>query len=63
MAQVGQLDIRIQGNSAIVIGCWQASGRHGEEQFDYTARFLSVWIKQDDRWQNIAYQSTEIEHQ
>ena len=59
-AQVDQLDIRLQSDAAIVIGRWQASGRQGSERFDYMARFLSIWVKADGRWQNIAYQSTEI---
>ena len=60
-AQVDQLDIRLCGDTAIAVGRWQASGQHGTERFDYVARFLSIWVKQGGRWQNIAYQSTEIE--
>jgi ketosteroid isomerase-like protein len=59
-AQVDQLDIRLQGDAAIVIGRWQASGHHGSERFDYAARFLSIWVKEDGRWQNFAYQATEM---
>lgn len=59
-AEVDELDIRRNGETAIVVGRWRASGRNGAEAFDYQARFLSVWIKADTRWQNIAYQSTEI---
>ena len=55
-----QLDIRLYGKTAIVVGRWRASGQNGTEQFDYTARFLSVWLKEDGRWQNITYQSTEL---
>lgn len=60
-AQADQLDIRLYGDTAIVIGRWRASGQHGAERFDYAARFLSVWVKQEGRWQNTAYQATEIE--
>ena len=60
-ALVDQLDIRLYGDIARVVGRWQASGRHGTERFDYAARFLSIWVKQAGRWQNICYQSTEIE--
>jgi ketosteroid isomerase-like protein len=63
VARADQFDIRLYGDTAIVIGRWRASGRHGIEHFDYAARFLSVWIKQDGRWQNIAYQATEMERQ
>ena len=60
-AQVDQLDIRLYGDTARVVGRWRASGQHGTERFDYAARFLSIWIKQAGRWQNLGYQSTDIE--
>ena len=60
-AQVDQLDIRLYGDTAMVVGRWRASGQHATERFTYVARFLSIWLKQEGRWQNIAYQSTEIE--
>jgi ketosteroid isomerase-like protein len=60
-AQSDQLDIRLYGDTALVVGRWRASGHHGAEYFDYTARFLSIWIRQDGRWQNAAFQSTKIE--
>lgn len=59
-ASVDQLDIRLFGDTAVVTGRWNATGRNGEASFDYRARFLSVWVKQQDRWQNVAYQATEI---
>ena len=60
MAQADHLDIRLYGDPAVVVGRWRALGRHKAEHFDYTARFLSIWVKQDAHWQNIAYQSTEF---
>ncbi len=63
MAQADQLDIRLSGDTAIVVGRWRASGQNGAERFDYAARFLSIWMKQDGCWLNIAYQATEIESQ
>ena len=60
-AEVDELDIHIVGQSAIVIGRWHALGRNGAVDFDHAARFLSVWIHEDGRWQNVAYQSTEID--
>ncbi|MDH7795428.1 MULTISPECIES: nuclear transport factor 2 family protein [unclassified Beijerinckia] len=59
-AGVDQLDVRLYDGTVVVIGRWQASGQNGAEHFDYQARFLSVWVKQNGRWQNVAYQSTEI---
>jgi len=59
-ASVDQLDIRLFDGTAVVTGRWTASGRNGAASFDYQARFLSVWVREDGRWQNVAYQSTEI---
>lgn len=59
-ARSDQLDIRLHDGMAVVVGRWQASGQHGANHFDYSARFLSIWVKQDGAWRNIAYQSTEI---
>ena len=59
-AQSDQMDIRLYGEMAIVIGHWQAKGRNGDVDFDYTARFLSVWVRQAGRWLNLTSQSTEI---
>jgi hypothetical protein len=30
-------------------------------QFDYSTPFLSFWVKENGRWQNIAYQSSANE--
>jgi hypothetical protein len=59
-AKADELDVRIYGNTGVVVGRWTASGQNGSERFDYSARFLSTWIKQDGRWQNVTSQSTEI---
>lgn len=60
-ARTDQLEMKIYGDTGIVTGPWWASGQNGEQRFNYAARFLSVWIRADGRWQNIAYQSTEID--
>ena len=60
-ARTDLLEVQIYGDTGIVTGRWRASGQNGEQRFNYAARFLSVWIRADGRWQNIAYQSTEIE--
>ena len=57
VAQVDQLEIRILKNTAIVFGRWRAVGQNDKEKFDYSARFLSVWIKDEGRWQNLAYKA------
>lgn len=59
-AAVDQLEVRSYGHTIVAIGRWRAAGRNGAERFDYQARFLSIWARHEGRWQNIAYQSTEI---
>lgn len=59
-AEVDQLDVRVRGDTAWVTGRWRASGVNNGESFEYSARFLSIWIYEDGRWQNVAYLATEI---
>lgn len=61
VARTDQLDIRFYGDTAVVIGRWKAKGKNGEEQFDYSSRFLSIWIKESSQWKNVAFQSTDID--
>jgi ketosteroid isomerase-like protein len=59
-AEVDQLEIRVTGDTGIVIGRWRAKGRNRGHLFDYAARYLSVWIRSGPSWRNLAYQSVEI---
>jgi ketosteroid isomerase-like protein len=59
-AAVDELTIRVSGDTGVVIGRWRASGRNRGTLFDYAARFLSVWTRTKQGWQNLAYQSVEI---
>lgn len=61
LASARDLTVTIFDNLALVSGTWTANGRNGHTSFDYAARFLSMWRKDNGRWQNIAYQSTEID--
>jgi ketosteroid isomerase-like protein len=59
-AEVDQLDIRVTGDTGIVVGRWRARGANGDQGFDYAARFLSVWVRIAAGWRNLAYQSVKI---
>lgn len=50
--------VRIYGDTAVMIAQWRASGVNHGERFDYQARFLAVYVKRDGRWQLAADQST-----
>jgi len=59
-AQGDEYDVRIYGDTAVVVGRWTARGMNNGQRFDYSARFLSVYVKRNGRWQMVAEQSTEI---
>lgn len=60
LAEGDEYDVRIYGDTALVIGRWRARGINHGERFDYAARFLSVYVRRGGRWQMVAEQSTEI---
>lgn len=60
VAQGDEYDVRIYGDTALVIGRWTARGVNHGEHFDYQARILSVYVRRNDQWQMVAEQSTEI---
>ena len=59
-AESDQYQIRILGEVAVLVGRWKARGENNGEAFDYTARFMSVYMKRDGLWQMVAEQSTPI---
>lgn len=52
--------VGIYGDTAVVIGVWRAKGVNNGEAFDYSARYVSVWVKEGDKIQMVSDQSTEI---
>jgi ketosteroid isomerase-like protein len=52
--------IQIYGETALVYGRWRASGVNHGQPFDYAARYISLWVYRDGRWQIVSDQSTEI---
>ena len=59
-AHSDELDVRVYDSVAIVIGRWQARGVNAGQNFDYSARYMSVWVWRDERWQLVSDQSTDI---
>jgi ketosteroid isomerase-like protein len=53
-------DIRLYGDVAVVIGHWKSKGKNQDKEFDYTARYLAVWVKSPKGWRIVADQSTPI---
>lgn len=59
--EVSELNIRVDGNTGIVIGKGYARGKGGDgKPFEITLRFTDTYIKRDGRWQAWASQATEI---
>lgn len=60
-ADLSEVNIRIDGNTAIVTGVNHVKGRDGDAKpFDYKLRFTDTFIKRDGRWQVWASQGTRI---
>lgn len=59
-AESDQYHVRIYGETAVLIGRWRARGTNAGQPFDYAARFTSVYVRRDGRWQMVAAQSTPI---
>lgn len=59
-ARVDDMEVRIYGATAVVIGRWRAQGCNRGQVFNYAARFLSVWLETSAGWRNLAYHATEI---
>jgi len=60
VARGDEYDVRVYGDTAVVIGIWTARGINNGQPFDYAARFLSIYVRRAGRWQMVAEQSTEI---
>jgi ketosteroid isomerase-like protein len=59
-AESDQYDLRLYGESAILIGRWRARGVNGGYYFDYAAHFVAHYVTRDGRWQMTFAQSTPI---
>jgi ketosteroid isomerase-like protein len=57
------LQVRLYGNVALVLGSFKARGQFKGQAFDSTERYTSVWIKRGRRWQLIAEQGTLVREQ
>jgi ketosteroid isomerase-like protein len=53
-------DVRVYGDTAVVVGRWRARGTNAGTSFDYQARYVSVWVRRDGGWRMVSDQSTPI---
>lgn len=54
------MNVRIDGNTAIVTGVFRTKGKNDKGAFDRKIRYTDVWIKRDGRWQAWSSQGTII---
>ncbi|HXQ33165.1 MAG TPA: nuclear transport factor 2 family protein, partial [Anaerolineales bacterium] len=47
VARGDEYDVRVYGETAVVIGRWTARGHNDGQPFDYAARFLSIYVRRD----------------
>jgi len=49
-AQSDEHDVRVYGDTAVLIGRWTARGVNNGQPFDYVARFMSVYVLHNGQW-------------
>lgn len=54
------MNVRVDGNTAVVTGVFRTKGKNDKGPFDRKIRFTDTWIKRDGRWQAWASQGTII---
>lgn len=60
-AEISEMNIRIDGNKAIVTGVNHVKGKDDKGvAYDRRVRFTDTWIKRDGRWQAWATQGTRL---
>jgi ketosteroid isomerase-like protein len=60
--ELSDLNVRVEGNTAIVTGVNHVKGRDDKGQsMDRRTRFTDVFVKRDGRWQVLATQGTAIQ--
>ena len=59
-ADSDQYEINLYGDIAVLIGRWRGRGENDGQRFDYSARFLAIYVRRDGIWKLAADQSTPI---
>lgn len=58
-----ELDVRVMGNSALMTGRQMLVGvrKNGTGTVTIDSRVMQVWVKEGERWQQLAFQTTPTE--
>jgi ketosteroid isomerase-like protein len=54
------LQLHIYGDTAVVAGRFSVRGRVGSHELNGTDRFLTVYVKRQGRWQQVASQASRV---
>jgi uncharacterized protein (TIGR02246 family) len=60
IAESDQLEVRVYGDKALLVGRWRGKGVNHGQPFDYQARFACLYVWRDGRWLVAYEQSTEM---
>ena len=61
IAESDQYEIRLLGETALLIGRWRGKGVNQGDKFDYSARFLAVYQLEEGEWKLISDVSVPLE--
>ena len=61
IAESDQYEIRMLGETALLIGRWRGKGVNQGDKFDYSARFLTVYQREAGEWKLISDVSVPLE--
>lgn len=60
IVETTDMNVRVDGDRAVVTGIFRTKGRDPQGPFDRRMRYTDVWVKRDGRWQAWSSQGTLI---
>ena len=57
---VGELDVRVYGDTAVVIGTNESKGEWDGQEFTGKSRFTDVFVRTDGKWRCVSSHTTDI---
>jgi len=55
-----EINVRVYGNTALVTCHWQVNVMSAGNKVNTNARYLHVYVRQNNRWQLVAHQATRL---
>ena len=60
LAESDKYQVNVHGDAAILVGRWRGLGVNDGQRFDYSARFMAIYVLRDGTWRLAADQSTPL---